>query len=170
MKSWPTFTSVVHDEMMTASYEDPHVLLRSYSAGIAGVEESLGIQIFCCSPCRQHNKHLDHTHFISVSVKIRSRAPSAGISKRVRLRRPHHAHTFHARIPYCSILDAFPSSGCFILDEWRARVQHVSASWTSLRLFGRIFPNQCLPQQSSLAVRDSGALQHRRLISITINS
>lgn len=117
----------------------------------------MGIQIFCCSPCRQHNKHLDHTYFISVSVKIRSRVPSARISKRVRLWHPHHAHAFHARTPYCSILDAFPSSGCFILDGWRARVQHVSGSWTSLRLCGRIFPTQCLPQQSSLAVRDSGA-------------
>lgn len=135
---------------------------------------SLSFLFFCCSSCRQHNKHLDHTYLISVSVKSRSRLPSARISKQVGLRGPtwkmHQAHTFHARIPYCSILDAFPSSGCFILDESSTRVQHVSASWTLLKLFGRIFPNQRLPQQWSLAVRDRAALQHRHRISVPINN
>lgn len=93
----------------------------------------------------------------------------SGLKSNIPHEKGYHAHTFHARIPHCSVLDAVPSSGCFIPDQSSARAQHVGASWTLLRLFGRIFPNQCPLQQWSLAVRDGAALLRRRHISLPIS-
>lgn len=157
----------------------PEIALSRYCSE-RNILMSLGFQMpsffcfFCCSSCRRHNKHLDHTYLISMSVKSQSWLPSPRISKEVWTPTSHMRNAPCAHIPRThttlqhsgriSLLWVFhPGWIEHTCATCECQLDSVEALWQDFP------PNQCLPQQWSLAVRDSAALLHRRRISVPIN-